>query len=99
MRRISSAEVVIAVLIIAMLFVGIFGGMFVSEQVAIKALDDQGYSNIKITHHAWFLISLRGGDKRDAARFTAVATNPAGKTVTIYVFTGWLFKGATIRSL
>ena len=27
------------------------------------------------------------------------ATNPVGKHVTIYVFAGWPFKGATVRTL
>lgn len=73
-------------------------GMWVSEKKAITALETQGFSNIKITHRAIWFIEFRGGDKSDAVRFTATATNPAGKPVTVYVFSGWIFKGATIRN-
>ncbi len=75
-----------------------FTGALVNEKVAIRALDSQGYSNIKITDHSWFAVSLRGCDKGDAARFTAKATNPTGKETEVYVCTGWLFKGATVRT-
>ncbi len=73
-------------------------GSFVDPQVAVKALDAQGYSNIQIVDHSWFAVGLRGCDTSDAARFTANATNPAGKQTQIYVCTGWIFKGATIRT-
>ncbi|MEK7650302.1 MAG: hypothetical protein AAB364_00270 [Patescibacteria group bacterium] len=73
-------------------------GCTVSDQVAIKALETSGFSDIKIVDHSWFAIGVRGGSDSDAARFTAEATNPVGKRVTVEVFTGWLFKGATIRS-
>ena len=43
------------------------------------------------------MIGFRGGDDGDAARFTAIATNPIGKEVVVEVYAGWPFKGATIR--
>ena len=91
------AYVVVAMAVI--FFFVIVRGSFVNEETAIRALETQGFSEIKVTDHAWFAIGFRGGDKNDAARFTATAKNPAGKQVTVYVFAGWPFKGATVRSL
>lgn len=73
-------------------------GCMVSEDVAVRALETNGFSDIKITDHDYFALVLRGGSTDDAARFTAEATNPVGKRVTVEVYTGWLFKGATIRT-
>ncbi len=73
-------------------------GCLVSEDVAIRALETNGFSDIKITDHSWFALGLRGGSTDDAARFTAEATNPIGKRVTVNVFTGWILKNATVRS-
>ena len=96
-------EVSIVTLIVVLLATVVFvlpncRGVFASPDVAVKALENQGYSNVKITEHAWFLIGLRGGSEKDAARFTATATNPAGKEVVVEVYAGWPFKGATIRT-
>lgn len=73
-------------------------GVLVREDVAVRALEIQGYSDIKVTDSAWFAVGYRGCDEKDAARFTAVAKNPAGKQVQVYVCTGWPFKGATVRT-
>lgn len=88
--------VVIFVLLVATYQFG--RGLFVSEDTAIKALETQGFSNITIESHDWLAIGWRGGSKDDVARFTAHATNPAGKRVEVYVYAGWPFKGATVRS-
>ena len=63
-------------------------GAFVPESRAIRALETQGYSNIEITKKAVFFIGWRGGDSKDKVRFTAKATNPVGKEVKVYVFSG-----------
>ncbi|MDO8590685.1 MAG: hypothetical protein Q7R65_01765 [bacterium] len=73
-------------------------GLLVPESKAVLALETQGFSGVKITDRAWFMVGMRGGDKSDCVRFTATATNPVGKKVQVYVFSGWLFKGATIRT-
>lgn len=73
-------------------------GIFVTEDKAIKELNIQGYSDIRVIDHDWFFVSLRGGASDDAARFEAEAKNPAGKQVNITVYCGWPLKGATIRS-
>lgn len=76
----------------------IFGrGIFVNQDVAVRTLEAQGYSNIQIVDKAWFMVGFRGCDDRDAARFTAKVTNPAGKPAKVYVCTGVIFKGGTVR--
>lgn len=87
-----------AFLALVLIFAGCSRGALVREDVAIRALEDQGFSDVKVTEHAWFWLGVRGGHKDDAARFTCQAKNPAGKEVTMYVFSGWLFGGATIRT-
>lgn len=85
---------------IALLIIGAVTsrGTFADEATARNALETQGYSNITITNHAWFAVGLRGCAEKDAARFDATATNPAGRAVKVYVCTGFPFKGATIRT-
>lgn len=80
-------------------FFGACRGVFASEDAAITALEAQGYSDIQIVDHAWFAVGFRGCDEKDAARFTAKATNPAGKAAEVYVCTGVIFKGGTIRGM
>ncbi len=92
-----SGPLIVVMLIVALIFESF--GMLVSKDRAVKALTDQGFSNITVTKRAWFLVGMRGCSGSDAVRFTAKATNPAGKNVEIYVCTGLLFKGATMRSL
>jgi hypothetical protein len=90
---------VIWVIIFIILIVPLMStGILVGQSVAIKAAEIQGFSDIKILEKAWFFIPLRGGDRGDSARFKVEATNPIGEKVTFYVFSGWLFKGATIRT-
>lgn len=94
----SNAGLIIWIVFLGLIIATMFSGAFISEGNAVRALETQGYTNIKIVDRAWFAISVRGGDKYDAARFEAIATNPIGKTVRVYVFVGWPFKGATIRT-
>ncbi len=81
------------------LFVGCCGGMFVDEDVAVKALETQGFSNVQVVEKDWVFVCFKGGDGYDNVKFTAIATNPAGKTVEVCVFAGWPFKAATVRTM
>lgn len=97
-RRYTLVELLIVIAILCILLSCFFPtGIFVPESKAIKALQTQGFNKIKIVDRDVWFVRFKGGD-RDAVRFTATATNPAGKEVTVYVFSGWLFKGATIRT-
>ena len=91
-------EVLTLIFFLVMVFFGIFRGIFASEDLAIRALEKRGYSNIQITDHKWFCVGLRGADTQDAAMFEATATNPVGEEVEVYVCRGWPFKGGTVRS-
>lgn len=91
--------IVYAVIIVLMIVFSMFRGAFVNQDIAVRALDTAGYTEIEIIDEAFFFMALRGGEKSDAARFHAKAINPVGKEVDVYVFSGWLFKGATIRGL
>lgn len=91
-------ELLLVIVIVVALFLSVLRGALVSENTAVRALEKQGYSNVKIIDHDWVLIGLRGCDGHDAAKFTAEVTNPAGKNTEVFVCTGWLFKGATIRT-
>ena len=85
-------------LFLGVLFLSCCRGIFVNEDVATRALETQGFSEIQIVDKDWLFVSLRGGGREDAVRFTAIATNPVGKQVKVFVFAGWPFKGATIRT-
>jgi len=89
--------VLYVILVLAALFIGVGRGAFANQDVAVRTLEAQGYSNIQIVDKAWFAVGFRGCDEKDAARFTAKVTNPAGKPAEVYVCTGVIFKGGTIR--
>ncbi|MDO8492156.1 MAG: hypothetical protein Q7S34_00755 [bacterium] len=91
-------EILIVVFMFFVLFLSTLPGKWVSQDIAIRALEKQGYTNVQITEHNWFLVGFSGCDDSDVARFKARATNPVGKKVEVFVCTGWLFKGATIRT-
>lgn len=97
LRDAITATVVVVVLA-GLVWLALCRGIFVSEDTAIRALETQGYNDVVVTDHAYLFIGLRGGDGGDAARFICQAINPAGKEVEVYVFVGWPFKGATIRT-
>lgn len=73
-------------------------GACVGQDSATNALEKQGYSQIVVTDHDWFLVGLRGCDAKDAAKFTAKVVNPVGKQTEVFVCVGWPFKGATVRT-
>ena len=85
------------IFLVVILIIGASRGIFANKDVALRTLNAQGYSDIQIMDHAWFVVGLRGCDGSDAARFTAKATNPAGKSAEVYVCTGVIFKGGTVR--
>lgn len=84
--------------VLTILFLTFFRGIFVDSDRATRALKKQGYENVQILEKNWFVVGLRGCDEKDAAKFVARATNPAGKIVEVNVCVGWPFKGATVRT-
>ena len=61
-------------------------GFWVDVDSLIQDLERLGYSEIKILHHAWFLIAFRGGGKDDVAKFTISAKNPTGRRAIFYIY-------------
>lgn len=104
MRKLSKALqwVVLGSVVIAVctgLYLVTWGqGYLVSENTAVHALEVQGFTNVKVTHRACHFLKWRGAGTDDDVRFTCEADNPKGERVTVYVFVGWPFKGATIRN-
>ena len=86
------------VFVILLVILSVCRGSFVNEETVISAIENQGYSNVTVTDHAWFLVGYRGCDAHDAARFTVTAINPVGREVEIYACSGFPFKKITIRS-
>ena len=100
MRGVTLIELMVVVSIVVLLAALLVPtGMFVDEDVAVRALEAQGFTKVEVVDKAYYFIGMRGGDQSDSVRFECEAINPAGKRVTMHVFSGWLFKGATIRTL
>jgi hypothetical protein len=91
-------DLVMIIVAVVIVVFSLCRGAFVSDDIAYRAAKNQGFSNVKVVDDAWFAVGLRGCSSHDAARFTIHATNPAGDEVECYVCSGWLFKGATIRT-
>lgn len=89
---------VVVAISIGALFVFVMPGVFIDEDVAIRTLETQGFSDVRITGKRIFFVGIGGCGKGDDARFSAVATNPIGKEVEVFVCAGWPFKGATVRT-
>lgn len=93
-----SKEIVLLIVVLFLMVGSTCRGAFVDESVAVTSLEKQGYTDIKIIDHDWFLVGWKGCDEKDAAKFTAIAKNPIGNEVEVFICTGWFFKGATIRT-
>ncbi len=94
-RSAASLPYLLIALVVLSIWTG--RGVIASPDVAIRTLAAQGFSNVQIVDHTWFAVGFRGCDEKDAARFTARATNAAGRPAEVYVCTGVFFKGGTVR--
>lgn len=77
---------------------GFAQGILISKQSAVTALEKNGFTNIRIIKKQWHFLKMRGASDGDDVRFVAKATNPIGKEVTMYVYAGWPWKAATIKT-
>jgi hypothetical protein len=75
-----------------------FRGTCADEGAAMRAMEYNGHTNVKVGERKWFAVGFRGCEATDAALFPVVSTNSAGKTVGQIVCVGWPFKAATIRT-
>ena len=73
-------------------------GHCVRDSTAVNTLETQGFKDVLIIDKSTYFIGFRGGSDDDAAKFTCRAINPAGNEVTVYVYSGWPFKGSTVRT-
>lgn len=95
--KVLKGESIFVIFLILLLIFMVFRGLFVGGDIAVKAAETQGFTDVRVIDHAWCCVGLRGCGSKDAARFIVRAVNPAGKEVEFYVCVGWPFKGATIR--
>ena len=89
-----AGAIAILAIIAALMF---FPGRWADQNKAVRLLQDQGFTKILVVDRDIWWIDFKGGSGDDSALFTITATNPAGKTVTVHVFVGWPWKGATLR--
>ena len=71
-----------------------------NDHEALKALDDNGFTDSTITDRGFMFAHFHGCDARDGNWYHAKTTNPKGKPVEMLICCGQLlsFKGCTIRS-
>lgn len=86
----------IAMLGLATLLLGC--GAMVDDADVIRAANDQGYTDVRITDRHFIAPEFFGGGKNDDIAVEARAKNPLGKEVRIIISGGLLFKGYTIRT-
>ena len=67
--------------------------LVIISQIFIQA----SYADIKVVNQDYWWVLFKGGDEWDTAIFTIDAINPVGKNVTVEVYAGWPWKGATLR--
>jgi hypothetical protein len=97
-KKLFILETILTIIAILLFILVFCRGAFVDEEIAYSSSETQGYTNVKVIDHSWFLVGLQGCSAHDAARFTVKAVNPAGREVEYYICSGWLFKGATLRT-
>ncbi len=94
--KLAQTLAIIGILITLVLI--LFRGTLVNSEIAVRALKNQGFTNVEILDKDWLAVGLRGCSSSDCAKFEIKADNSAGKKVNVFVCVGWPFKGATIRS-
>lgn len=71
-------------------------GNSIPQERAVKALEAQGFSDVKITKRSVVFVNFCGCDQSDIVKFDAMVTNSRGERVHLIVC-GGIFKGMTIR--
>ena len=87
----------LVIILLAFVLYGGRGSCADSKQ-AIRAMENIGFSEVKVIDKSVWFVGFRGCSSHDGAMFTARGINPAGKEVEVSVCVGWPFKGATVRS-
>jgi hypothetical protein len=90
-------QAIIAVsVVLTILFVGLFGGLLVSDDVPVNTMKALGFTEIAVESKSIFLVSLLGCDKNDQVIFYASGKNSNKERVNVIICAG-LFKGGTLR--
>ena len=98
MIRGVSLLLVLALAVALGLFVEGCPGRMVDQRVAIRAVETNSFTNPVILKRDVNFVCYKGGGRGDVVRFTVEATNPIGQRVKVYIYCGWPFKGATMRT-
>ena len=91
---------IIVYLIVTVVGLVLYGGRgaCVESEQAIRAMENMGFSDVKVIDKSIWFVGFRGCSSHDGAMFMARGINPADKEVEVSVCVGWPFKGATVRS-
>jgi hypothetical protein len=73
-------------------------GVLVNNANTIKAVGDQGYSQVRVISSHIFFVSWRGCGRSDSAAYSMRAKNSLGREVNLIACAGWPFKGVTVRT-
>lgn len=74
----------------------LFQSLYVEESVVMRALEVQGYSQIKIVEVDRYFGNMPDCGPLDFAKYTVRAKNSSGNEVEVFACTDWL--GATLQS-
>lgn len=98
----SKYELILAILTVFSLLLALTlsgCGSCVDDNSVKRAVEKQGYSEVKIKDKHIFMVGYHGCDSNsDAAAYEMKAVNAKGDRVALVVCAGWPFKGVTIRT-
>lgn len=98
MSKLTSALIIAAVavfFVLLLLFVG-FRGVFCDQADAVRAVEDEGYTDVVVAARHVAFVSWRSCSGSDAAQFDVDAVRH-GRRVRLHVCAGWPAKAVTIR--
>jgi hypothetical protein len=75
----------------------VFRGSCVEQEVALHAVQVEGYTDAKVVDRHNVFAGWQGCAGEDAVGFDVEATNVKGERVKLLVCAGWWLKAATVR--
>lgn len=72
-------------------------GEFVEADRAVGAVEDLGFTDVRVVDRSNVFPQLYGCDKREVVAFKVEGKNPRGNTVNVTVCCGMVLKGCTVR--
>jgi hypothetical protein len=93
------ATCLLAGILLGVLVIWLSGcGACVDDDQVRRAVQKQGYSEVKLGKKSIILMSWTGCGRSDAAAYEATALSTKGKRVDLIVCAGWPYKGVTVRT-